>query len=354
MTKKSEKLIICLLVIILIAVNLFIYVLIKKIDEVKAVEAKKDDYVISSNSTDSLIKDLKEYKVYQNDNLINSFDSMSTAIEYAEHFENTSVKKDYGAVLWSNHPIFDLYDYNSEYTKSFSSFEKAVSHASEFEKAYLFSRSSQKNIWNNYEYIPSKHIIHNVPLISQYPELYRGCEVTSLAMLLQYKGHNVNKFSLAEEISKDSTPYTVQNDIIYFGNPNLGFVGDIYNKSNKGLGAYHRPIFELMSNYVGSEALDITGCNESDIYFYVSRNKPVWVIINTTFKHLPDESFENWVTPEGIIEITYREHSVLVVGYDNSYIYFNDPMYPTGMRKAKKQDFIAAWNQMGKQAVTYY
>ena len=47
----------------------------------------------------------------------------------------------------------------------------------------------------------------DVPALRQLPELYNGCEVTSLAMLLQASGSSVDKLTLAKQIKKDLTPF---------------------------------------------------------------------------------------------------------------------------------------------------
>ena len=57
-------------------------------------------------------------------------------------------------------------------------------------------RGKETEFSNNDE----KVILSNVPLIQQLPELDRGCEVTSLAMMLQYAGVSVDKMTLANEI----------------------------------------------------------------------------------------------------------------------------------------------------------
>lgn len=196
-------------------------------------------------------------------------------------------------------------------------------------------------------------VLIDAPVINQMPELPRGCEVTSLAMLLKHAGMTVDKMNLAKEVKKDPTPYKVENGTIYFGNPYDGFVGNMYTYNKPGLGVYHKPIKELAEQYLPGKVIDLTGSQFKELKVHLSDNRPVWVIINTAYKRLGDSFFQTWQTPSGEIKITYKEHSVLVTGYDENYIYFNDPLTGEKNRKAPIGNFEDAWVQMGSQAITY-
>ncbi|PEQ44350.1 hypothetical protein CN468_29735 [Bacillus cereus] len=190
-------------------------------------------------------------------------------------------------------------------------------------------------------------MIENVPFIKQLPELPRGCEVTSLAMLLQYKGVQVDKMQLASEIYR--VPFE-QNGLR--GNPYEGFVGNIYTKEEPGYGVYNQPIFNLAEKYVPEKVVNLTGRDVQDMYKVVSSGSPVWVIINTTFKPLAESSFETWKTSSGEVKITYFEHSVVVIGYDQNFVYVNDPLKNNPRLAVPRTEFEKAWEQMGKQAIT--
>ncbi|MFJ8530730.1 C39 family peptidase [Bacillus sp. NPDC094106] len=190
-------------------------------------------------------------------------------------------------------------------------------------------------------------MIENVPFIKQLPELPRGCEVTSLAMLLQYKGVEVDKMTLASEIHR--VPFE-ENGVR--GNPNDGFVGNIYTKDEQGYGVYNQPIFKLAEKYVPEKVINLTGRNIEDIYKVISSGSPVWVIANTTFQPLAEDSFETWNTSAGDIKITYYEHSAVVVGYDQNFVYINDPLANNPRKGVPRAQFEKAWEQMGKQAIT--
>lgn len=196
-------------------------------------------------------------------------------------------------------------------------------------------------------------VLLDVPIIKQLPELPRGCEVTSLAMLLQYAGIDAEKLTLAKQIKKNPAKMKNINGQIYYGDPNDGFIGDMYSTTKPGLGVYHTPIKELAERYMPGDIIDFTNSDFNQIKKYLSTKRPVWVIINTAYQKLDPSYFHTWTTPNGKISITYKEHSVVVTGFDQDFIYFNDPLTGIKNKKAPAADFEEAWVQMGKQAITY-
>lgn len=193
----------------------------------------------------------------------------------------------------------------------------------------------------------------DAPVFAQLPELPRGCEVTSLAMLLNSAGVKVDKMELAEKVKRDQTPRAVINGTVHFGNPNDGFVGNMYNLSEPGYGVYHEPIAELAETYLPGRIKDLSSSNFDDLKIYLSDGKPIWVITNTLYQKLGDDQFTTWDTPTGQVNITFKEHAVLLTGYDQQNIYFNDPLTGEKNKKAPIADFKESWVQMGSQAITF-
>lgn len=232
------------------------------------------------------------------------------------------------------------------------SYEEAVLLAKELENATIVYSDSSNVVWEEID-LPQQAFIQDVPLISQLPELPRGCEVTSLAMFLRSAGIPTDKMTLAEEVVKDPTPYSVKDGIVHFGNPNDGFVGDMYTFDNPGYGVYVGPIYDLANQYLPNRVVNMTGTTFNEVRQSIARGKPVWVVIHTKFGKLPKTSFETWKTPTGEVSITYHQHAVVITGYDQQYVYFNDPLTNERNRQVLSSRFIEAWEQMGSQAITY-
>lgn len=199
-----------------------------------------------------------------------------------------------------------------------------------------------KNIGEN----AATDTVVDIAPIRQYPELPRGCEVTSLAMLIQAAGGDVDKMELAEKIEK--VPYFEEG---YYGNPHNGFVGNMYTLSAKGYSAYHEPVFRLARNYI--DAVDITGSTWADVERQLTDGKPVWVIVTSYFRYIPEKQWQSWHTSSGTIKMTFHEHSVLVTGFSEGHVFVNDPLDGAKNKKLDKEAFVSGWEQFGRQAITY-
>jgi uncharacterized protein YvpB len=193
-------------------------------------------------------------------------------------------------------------------------------------------------------FFPTNKLL-DVPLLNQFqePHLNKGCEVTSLAMILNHHGVNVTKNELAAKIK--TVPFEYPNK--KKGNPHVGFVGDMAD--GPGLSVYNEPIFDLAKEYAGDKVVNLTNSPFEDLLRKVGRGVPVWVIITT--KYSPGTAkFEKWDTLQGTIYVTFNVHSVVITGYDQNYIYMNDP-FGYKNRKVDKKNFKLAWEEMGSQAI---
>ncbi|USG65666.1 C39 family peptidase [Brevibacillus ruminantium] len=209
-------------------------------------------------------------------------------------------------------------------------------------------------IWRNFEAEPKTRQLSIVqaPHISQLPELPRGCEVTALAMLLNYNGYAVDKMQLASELVKDTTPRTSDDkNNTWWGNPYKGFVGNMYDVREPGFGVFHPPIEALARTYAGERVVNLSTLDFDDILQFVESGYPVWVIVTRTYQHDNTRNL-NWMTPDGPIHTTRNEHSVLLTGYDGKYVYFLDPLKQGETSKKSRVSFEAGWKQLGNQAIT--
>ncbi|MBP1996498.1 C39 family peptidase [Paenibacillus eucommiae] len=189
------------------------------------------------------------------------------------------------------------------------------------------------------------------PAIMQHPELPAGCEITSLAMLLQFAGIEKSKMELAAEMPKDETKAVLHanGSIKYWGNPNVGFVGDVTRKG-MGFGIYHAGLFPLLKSYMPT-AVDLTNKSFESYEQHVADGIPI--VVWTTINYKLPTKMVSWETSLGKIETTFSEHAVLLVGYDKNNVYLNDPTNGKKAFAVNKEQFIQTWEAMGKQGITY-
>ncbi|WP_210366343.1 C39 family peptidase [Bacillus sp. REN3] len=197
-----------------------------------------------------------------------------------------------------------------------------------------------------------KKILLDVPLIRQNPELKYGCEVTSLAMVLNYAGATTDKMKLYKEIKKDEDPLrrSPQGDILSWGDPTDGFVGDMTGKQ-PGYAVFDQPMIELIDQYLPGRAVNLTGKDFNEILVHVSKGFPV-VIWTTGDYRLPDRP-ESWTHGKEVIKSPLDLHVVVLVGHEDNKVFVNDPLSGKKQVGVNKQQFIQTWKVMQSRAVSY-
>jgi uncharacterized protein YvpB len=192
----------------------------------------------------------------------------------------------------------------------------------------------------------------NVVLINQNPELRFGCEVTSLAMVLNYAGVKTNKMDLYQSITKDPDPLikSSKGDILHWGNPADGFVGDMTGK-RAGYAVFDKPMIALINQKLPGRAVNLTNQPFERILEHVSAGYPV-VVWTTGDYRLPDRP-ESWYHGEQHINSPLDLHAVVLVGYDASHVYLNDPLSGKKQVKVNKEQFISSWRALQSRAVSY-
>ncbi|SFJ72481.1 MULTISPECIES: C39 family peptidase [unclassified Bacillus (in: firmicutes)] len=251
--------------------------------------------------------------------------------------------------------LYALFAVITGYSTKQTSTEKHTSH----------SKHEEAELTKNVQYSPSQlaplqpspppkqeKVILDVPLIPQKPELKFGCEVTSLAMVLQHAGVKVDKMELANNIKKDNDPPSVSKngDILQWGDPKEGFVGDITGEK-MGYAVYVEPLQQLMERYLPNRTVNLTGKSFDDVLAQVKMNKPVVVWTTGDYK-IPDR-WASWQHGNEKITAPLDLHAIVLVGFENGYIYMNDPLTEKKALKVNKETFIQSWDALGKQALSY-
>jgi len=192
----------------------------------------------------------------------------------------------------------------------------------------------------------------SVPLIKQNPELRYGCEVTSLAMVLNYADVKTSKMELYHLIQKDPDPLikSPNGDILRWGNPADGFVGDMTGR-RAGYAVFDMPMVRLINKKLPGRAVNLTNQPFDRILAHVSSGYPV-VVWTTGDYRLPDR-WEGWYHGKQFIRTPLDLHAVVLVGYDANHVYLNDPLSGKKQVRVSKGQFILSWNALQKRAVSY-
>lgn len=171
--------------------------------------------------------------------------------------------------------------------------------------------------------------IADFPIISQMPELPTGCEITALAMMLNYHGFKVDKETLAYQYlpvvpaeiqyGDDGLLYGPDMESNFVGDP--GGIGYICGTSAIVTAANH--FFEQTDPHF--YATSMNQISPKEVYELINCNIPVlvWVTIGMETRL----ETQGWYTRDGVfMEWAENDHGAVVIGYDETSVIIADPI----------------------------
>lgn len=145
-------------------------------------------------------------------------------------------------------------------------------------------------------------------------------------------------------------PKTETKEVTYGGNPFEVFVGHPTKKLGEGsYGCFAAPIVTAL-NKSGVPCTNISNCSQDTLLNYIRQGKPVivWCVKNAGDLIIQ----ETWQYPDGSGSFTKLkgEHCAVLIGYDDEYVYLNDPSAGKNVKQPKSK-FFSNWNQLYCQAI---
>ncbi len=202
------------------------------------------------------------------------------------------------------------------------------------------------------EDIVTSYHIDNVPYLNQISLGYpTGCEAVSATMLLKFKKYDVSVKTIIDNTKIGSKKYKGNDGKWYGANPFEKFVGHPSNGLSKGsYGVFAKPIVDSMKTVAGDKVKNISGCSENMLFSYVSKGQPVVVWCVKNGGNISDGVVWNYEDGSGSFQELIGEHCAVLIGYDENYVYLNDPSAGKDVKQSKVK-FISNWKKLYSQAI---
>lgn len=278
------------------------------------------------------------------------YDNFDNAKEVANKSPNAYITHN-DEVVWVKDALFTVYVDNEE-TNSYNNYAKAVAYAKNFDNSDVFYKTSSSSVFSTKEVVPTHYMIDNTPIISM-GSMQSGSSVASINMILKKLGKKTTNENLAEQMIKDKTPLKKKNGLLTYGNPYKGFVGDIYSSDVYDGYVYVEPMYDLLKKQLPNNAINLTGSEFDDLKRFISADIPVIVVTNSSFQTLTENDFLSWYNDGTEIFVPKNLMTVVVVGYDDEYVYINNPQNGKEKQKIDKTSFTGSFTQLNNQCMAY-
>lgn len=195
-----------------------------------------------------------------------------------------------------------------------------------------------------YVFTQISHTELKIASIQQEPELPQGCEITSLAMVLNYYNFDIDKVTLADNyLPKQPIEQGVNPDKYYMGDPH-----------GQGWYCYAGPIVEAANTYLNQQesnlaAYDISNATEKEICRYIKEGAPVilWSTLNCEEPRVSESIV--WFVDNMDYHPYTNLHALVIYGYTYDSFLILDPQ--GGYGSFPKSQLLDAYVLLGSHAV---
>lgn len=200
----------------------------------------------------------------------------------------------------------------------------------------------------------SAYQLENFPIISQYPEVPTGCEITALTMVLNYYGYQVDKETMAESYLPkiEYSTYYGDDGRLYGNDLNRFFIGNPFSAEEGtvcGIPALVTAADQYLQQAEGTlRAQDISGTSSEELYKLIAEGKPVVVLV--TIGMGDRWSTQGWYTENGdYVEWSQNDHGAVLIGYTETTVTIADPI--AGMMEYPRERFESVYLSRGQKSL---
>lgn len=179
--------------------------------------------------------------------------------------------------------------------------------------------------------------------VSQYPELPTGCEVTSLAAVLNFYGIDIDKCDIADNYLEKGDVGTVDFHEAFEGDP----------RDESSFGCYAPVIVKaaekiIAERQVGLQVTEVSGSELDSLFEYIDKGVPV--IVWGTQDCQPGQYTLTWNVDGRDLTWFSPEHCMVLTGYSDGSVWVADPIYGE-IKQYDRAVFQSCYDSLYKQAV---
>ncbi len=238
-------------------------------------------------------------------------------------------------------------DFSGE-TVSFSSLGEGIYYAAVRDKNNPDDISCTLRVPVVHADIGASAYIDAAPVL-QNPELPTGCEITSLTMLLNYIGFDIDKLTLADEYLPKGEYRKADFNKVFVGDP----------RSRQAYGCTAAVIAETAEKFLSDydtenkwQVVNVTGHSPEMLYSAVKYGNPVVVWGSINMGEIIRD-YVSWTDEETGETVSWfgGEHCILLTGYDmrENLVYVNDPL--RGQVSYDMRTFEKRFEELNRNAV---